>query len=89
MLSSTLSPINQIIPPPIIKGEVIPVLNLAPRHEDVWGNGGIAPPFLTSALDGGEWSGGRSPEYHWIGGWVGSRAGLDAAEKREISCPCQ
>jgi hypothetical protein len=21
-----------------------------------WGNGGIAPPFLTSALDGGEWS---------------------------------
>jgi hypothetical protein len=26
------------------------------RNEDVWGSGGIAPPFLTSALDGGEWS---------------------------------
>jgi hypothetical protein len=25
-------------------------------HEDM-GSGGIAPPFLTSALDGGEWSG--------------------------------
>jgi hypothetical protein len=28
--------------------------NYAPRHEDVWGRG--APPFLTSALDGGQWS---------------------------------
>jgi hypothetical protein len=23
-------------------------------HEDVWGSGGTAPPFLTSAVDGGE-----------------------------------
>jgi hypothetical protein len=23
-------------------------------HEDIWGSGGIAPPFLTLALDGGE-----------------------------------
>jgi hypothetical protein len=28
----------------------------APRHEDVWGNRSLAPPFLTSSLDGGEWS---------------------------------
>jgi hypothetical protein len=28
-------------------------------HEDVWGNGGIAAPFLISALDGGEWSASR------------------------------
>jgi hypothetical protein len=28
----------------------------APHHEDVLGSGGIAPSFLTSALDGAEWS---------------------------------
>jgi hypothetical protein len=27
-----------------------------PRYEDVRGSGGITPPFLTSALDGSEWS---------------------------------
>jgi hypothetical protein len=25
----------------------------------------------------------ESPGIHWIGGWVGPRAGLDATEKRE------
>jgi hypothetical protein len=53
------------------------------------GSGGIAPPFLTSALDGGEWSasrlghfipGERAPGTHCIGGWVGPRAGLYAVE---------
>jgi hypothetical protein len=60
-------------------------------HEDVWGSGGIPPPFITSALLGGEWSASRpyrfrerAPDIHWIGGWVGSRAGLDAAKKRII-----
>jgi hypothetical protein len=42
---------------------------------------------LTSALDGGEWSASRpgrftprqrAPRTHWIGGWVGPRAVLDA-----------
>jgi hypothetical protein len=34
------------------------LMNLASRHhEDVWGTGGITPPF--SALDGGEWSASR------------------------------
>jgi hypothetical protein len=47
--------------------------------------------FLTSALDGGEWSashpgrdlppGERTPSTHWIGGWVGPRAGLDAGAR--------
>jgi hypothetical protein len=55
----------------------------------MYGSGGIAPPFLTSALDGGEWSpsrrgrftlGERVPGTHWIGGWVGQRAGLAAME---------
>jgi hypothetical protein len=26
---------------------------------------------------------------HWIGGWVGPGAGLDAVEWRQISCPCR
>jgi hypothetical protein len=59
------------------------------------GGGGVAPPFLTSALDGGEWSAShpgrftsweRAPGTHWTGGWVGPRAGLDIVEKRKISC---
>jgi hypothetical protein len=42
---------------------------------------------LTSAVDGGEWSATRPgcftrreivPGTHWIGGWVGTRAVLDA-----------
>jgi hypothetical protein len=31
----------------------------------------------------------RVTSTHWIRGWVGSRASLDAVEKRKISCPCQ
>jgi hypothetical protein len=30
----------------------------------------------------------RTPGTHWIGGWVGSRAGLDAGARRKILCPC-
>jgi hypothetical protein len=49
--------------------------------------------FLTSALVGGESSasrpgrftpGERAPGTHWIGGSVGSRAGLDDAERRKF-----
>jgi hypothetical protein len=32
-----------------------------------------------------EWT----PGTHWIGGWVGPRAGLDAGAGRKILCPCQ
>jgi hypothetical protein len=45
-----------------INGEVVNslcLINYAPRHDDTWGTGGITPPFLTSALDGGEWSASR------------------------------
>jgi hypothetical protein len=54
------------------------------------GSGDIAPPvppFLNSALEGGEWSVSRLYIYtsreggfgiYLIGGWVGSRAGLKA-----------
>jgi hypothetical protein len=46
--------------------------------------------FLTSELVGGEWSAShpcrftrreRIPSTHLMGGWVGPRDGLDAAEK--------
>jgi hypothetical protein len=49
--------------------------------------------FLTSALTGGEWSVSRPGRFtsgeitfgtHWIGGWVGPRAGLDDVEKRKF-----
>jgi hypothetical protein len=65
----------------------------------MWRSGSTAPPFLTSALDRGKWSAshpgrftprGNSPRYHWIGGWVNPRVGLDAVEKRKIvhsGCP--
>jgi hypothetical protein len=57
------------------------------------GSGGIAPLFLTFALDGGEWSATcpchftareRAPGTHWIGGWVGRKVGMYAVEKRNI-----
>jgi hypothetical protein len=49
--------------------------------------------FLTSALAGGEWPaslfgrftfGERTLGTHWMGGWVGPRAGLDDVEKRKF-----
>jgi hypothetical protein len=55
------------------------------------GSASIAPPFLTAAVDGSEWSASRPCRFtagtHWIGGWVGPRTGLDVVEKRK-SCPC-
>jgi hypothetical protein len=61
------------------------------------GSVGIAPPFMTSALDGCEWSASRPGRFtpaeialgaHWIGGWVGPEVGLDAVEERKI-LPCR
>jgi len=52
--------------------------------------------FLTTALDGGEWSAShpsyytpreRDPGTHWIGGWVGPRAGPEVVAKRIPSLP--
>jgi hypothetical protein len=57
------------------------------RHEDILGEWRCSSTHsLTSTLDGGEWSVSRpgrftprerGPGTHWIGGWVGPRAGLD------------
>jgi hypothetical protein len=61
-----------------------------------WESGGKLHSFLTSALDGGEWSASRpgcitprerAPGTHWIGGWVGPRAVLDAVVKTKIPSP--
>jgi hypothetical protein len=62
-------------------------------HEDIWENGGRAPPVLISTLDGVEWPASlldlfntreRTLATHWIGGLIGPRAGLEAVEKRKI-----
>jgi hypothetical protein len=62
-----------------------------------WGSGCVAPPFLTSALDGGEWSVSHSdrstpgeivPGTHRIRGWLGPGAGLKAVEERK-TLPCR
>jgi hypothetical protein len=51
---------------------------------------------MVSALDGDEWSASRPGRFtprekalaiHWIGGWVGPRAVLDAVVKRKIPSP--
>jgi hypothetical protein len=57
----------------------------------IWGSGVRAPSFLTLVLDWSKWLASRpcyfipkerAPGSHWIGGWVGPRLGLDAAETR-------
>jgi hypothetical protein len=54
--------------------------------------------FLTSALDGDDWSvscpghalpPGKDPSTHWIRGWVGVRAGLNTEARGKILCLCQ
>jgi hypothetical protein len=69
------------------------------KHHDMktyWGRGGIVHACLTSVLDGGEWSASRTGRFtpgeraldtHWIGGWVGSRTGVDTVVKRKIPSP--
>jgi len=74
------------------KGTVVPVLNLAQRHEGELGEWRYSSTLsLTSALYGGEWSAARPGRFtprkrttpsHWIRGWVGPRAVQDAVVKR-------
>jgi hypothetical protein len=63
----------------------------ASRHEDTRGSGGMAPPFLTSTLDGGEWSasgscllipGNRAVDTQETRRWVGPRFRVDAVTNR-------
>jgi hypothetical protein len=59
----------------------------------ILGIGDIAPLYVTSTLDEGEWSAarpgrltprGRDPGTHWVGGLMGPRAVMEATEKRKI-----
>jgi hypothetical protein len=63
-----------------------------------WESGGIAPPFPTSIVDGGELSASRPGHLtpgetamgtHCVCGWAGPTAGLDAVEKRKIYPPLE
>jgi hypothetical protein len=72
------------------------LINCALGHEDLWGSGGIAPPFLTSAQDIGHrqvsrtgWvtPGGRAPGTHPIGGLVGPRSGQDTVGREKSLGP--
>jgi hypothetical protein len=72
--------------------------NWAPHHEGILGNGGIAPHILhlgtrlrwvVSFTPQPLYPQGRVPGTHWIGGWVGSRANLDAVVSRKIPSPYQ
>jgi hypothetical protein len=60
------------------------LINQALCYEDLWEDGDVAPPCLTSTLDGGEWSASRPGRF--TSGekapGVGPRAGLDTAENK-------
>jgi hypothetical protein len=66
--------------------------NWAPRHGDVFREWKYSSTHsLTSVLDGGEWSAScpgrftareRATGIHWIGGWGGPRAVLDAVKRK-------
>jgi hypothetical protein len=66
-------------------------------NPDVWGNGCIAPQFLTSTLGGSDLSslfyryttGETTASIHCIGDWVCLWAGAEFTEKRKISCFCR
>jgi hypothetical protein len=82
-----------------VKGKLVSVLflNLAPCHEGELGEWRYSSMHsLTSALDEGEWLASRSGRFtlserdsgaHWIEGWVGPKAVLDAVVKRKIPSP--
>jgi hypothetical protein len=80
----------------LIKVKLSLCFNWAPSHEDVLGEWRYSSTHsLTSALGGGDGSARpsrfipkeRTPGTHWIGGWVGPRAILNAVVKRKIPSP--
>jgi len=69
-------------------------VKLSPCHEDIGRVEVQLHALLILALVGGKWSashpghfnpGEGTPDTHWIGGWVGSRASPDVEVRREKS----
>ena len=48
---------------------------------------GLGGGELLASLSGSFSPGDRAPGTQYIGSWVGSRAGVDVLENRQISCP--
>jgi len=68
----------------VSQGKAVPILKSLPRQEDVWRNGGIYPCILSPARVSDQHYAAfaipvreRAPDFIWIVGWVGPRAGLD------------
>jgi hypothetical protein len=73
------------------------LINQALFNEGIYWSGSIAPPFLTSALEGGEWSASRPGRFtpreivtsaHWIWGWWAPEP-VWTLWRREESYPCR
>jgi hypothetical protein len=81
------------------KSKVVPLSNyLSTKSRKLLCSGATAQLFLTSALDGGEWSasrsgrftpGGRASSTHCIGGWLGpqKQSGHCENEKNILPSP--
>jgi hypothetical protein len=72
------------------------IIHYAPGYEEVRERGHRAPPFLTSALNDGQWSascpcrftpGERALGTHWIGVWLGPRKNFAPAGNRTLAVP--
>jgi hypothetical protein len=100
-LNSTFSELDPEVTFSEHKGQVKVKLSLcfnkAPRHEGELGEWRYSSTHsLASALDRGKWSALHPSRFaprertlgnHWIGGWVDTRAVLDAVVKRKIHSP--
>jgi hypothetical protein len=62
------------------------LINYAICHEDICGNGGVASLFLTSALDGGEWSASCPEPLHSPRKVLLVYNGLEAGWASELVC---
>jgi hypothetical protein len=64
------------------------LIKQAPRYEDVPESRSIAPPFLTLAVDGGEWSASRPCRFttstHCVEGWATQKNHVPAGNRTQV-----